>query len=122
MTATGKLDRLLKVYEDTSVIGDQEADGYQEPSWSEKAKMWCKVEIRFGQEMIQDAAQQWQQPQLITMRYDSRVVGMTTAPTQWTIRNGDGTVVWDIISAMDVGLQHVWLELTCVVGTPVPLT
>lgn len=122
MTDTGSMDTLLRVDENTSTTSDQLADGSQPPTWIERAQMWCRVEQKPGQEMVQDAAEQWQAPLTVTMRYDSRVVGMTTLPTDWRIHNADGSVVYDVISAMDLGLKGVWIEVLCLRGSPVPLT
>jgi head-tail adaptor len=122
MTSTGSLDRLFRLEENSSTTSTQAADGYVEPVWSERAKMWCKVEPVKGSEFQKDGAEQWQQPMLVTCRYDSRISTMPTAPIKWRLANGDRSVIYDVITVVNVGLQNVWLEFTCVAGSVVPLT
>lgn len=121
MTSTGSLNRLFRLEENTSTTATQAVDGYVEPVWTEKAKMWCSVMPKPGVELTQDAAEQWQQPMLITCRYDSRISTMPTAPIKWRMRNQtDTTIVYDVVSVVDRHLGRVWLDFTCVAGSVVP--
>ena len=122
MTRTGQLNRLLRVDKNTSTIAAIEAGGYQEPDWTEKARMWCSVMPQPGTELIQVAAEQWQQPMRVTMRWDDRLATLPTAPTLWRLHTSDGLVVYDVLTAVNVGLENKWLELICIAGSVVPLT
>jgi len=117
---TGELNRLLRLDENATTTSTQAADGYIEPVWTEKAQMWCKVEPRPGGEMQKDGAEQWQQPMLVTCRYDSRISTTPTAPIKWRIHNADGTIVYDVVTVVNPGLANVWLEFTCLAGSVVP--
>jgi head-tail adaptor len=122
MTSTGSLNRLFRLEENSSTTATQAADGYVEPVWSERAKMWCSVEPKKGGEMQTVGAEQWQQPMIVTCRYDSRISTMPTAPIKWRLRNIDNTIVYDVISVVDRNLGRVWLDFTCLAGSVVPLT
>lgn len=120
--AAGRLNRLLRVDKNTSTTSNQAADGYQAPVWVEQMKMWCNVRPRPGGEMIKDAAEQWQQPVLVTMRYADKLATMLTTPTQWRLRLVEGSVTtyFDIVTVMNVDMRNTYLELTCVIGSMVP--
>jgi len=84
--------------------------------------MWCAVEPVKGGEMQKDGAEQWQQPMMVTCRYDSRISTTPTAPIKWRLRNLDNTIVYDVVTVVDRNLGRVWLDMTCVAGSVVPLT
>lgn len=117
----GALTKLLVVEQDTAVAGDQQADGYEPEDWVFRANMWCSVKPANGRELVHAAAVGYENPVAIFMRWDSRLADIN--PTDWRIRHerrGRTTVVYNIISAVNVDEADVELRLLCSSGTRVP--
>lgn len=113
---------LLTVQENTATA--QDGEGYVDPLWTDRAKMWCSVQPLDGSELQRSEALLHQNPVQIGMRWDSRILAME--PTAWRLKrvtarpSGTTTTIYDILSAVNVDEADVDFRLLCTTGSGVP--
>lgn len=109
----GSYRHLVAVQRDS---GTQGSDGHETPAWATVAQVRASIEAAEGREFFAGAGVVGRQPVLIEMYYDSRFAAIE--PSKWRVTHG--SVVYDIVSAVNVQQRNKVLVLTCVTGSAVP--
>ena len=93
----------------------KDTDGFETPSWTDKGERYCQVEILRGREYWDAHAVLGSQGVIVRAHYDSTIAEVE--PARWRMQNG--SVVYNIVSMVNINLENKWLEFTCTVGTGV---
>lgn len=109
----GTYRHLVAVQRDTAT---RDADGHETPVWATVAEVYASIEAAEGREFFAGAGVVGRQPVMIEMYWDSRFAAME--PAKWRILYG--SVIYDIVSAVNVLQRNKVFSIMCATGSAVP--
>tara|TARA_R110002051_G_scaffold34736_3_gene77167 strand:- start:10607 stop:10954 length:348 start_codon:yes stop_codon:yes gene_type:complete len=93
----------------------KDTDGYETATWVDKGERMCSVTPVQGREYWDAHAVLGSQPVRVRCHYDAIIKDVE--PDRWRIKNG--SVIYSIVSMVNVDLGNRWLEYLCTTGTGV---